>query len=53
MVRKFLQANFNNTTGPRPVLLSPASKEELRERYAHENAQLLSAQTSNSEGVGK
>ncbi len=53
VVRKFLQANFNNTTGPRPVLLSPASKEELRERYAHENAQLLSAQTSNSEGVGK
>ena len=54
-VRNFLQSNFNNTKGARPVLLSPADKEALHDRYAAENAQLLrgGGQRSNSEGTGK
>lgn len=40
-VRNFLQANFNNTSGSRPVLLSPANKEALHDRYSAENASLV------------
>lgn len=39
--RTWLQAHFNNTTGPRPVLLSDAQKADLQERYDAENAALL------------
>lgn len=40
-VRSFLQKNFNNDTGARPVLLDEQEKATLRERYAAENADLL------------
>lgn len=39
--RVWLQTHFNNTTGPRPVLLSDAQIADLRERYDAENAALL------------
>lgn len=39
--RKFLQAHFNNTTGPRPTLLSEDAKSVMRARYDSENRDLL------------
>ncbi len=39
--RTFLQKHFNNTTGPRPVLLSDEAKLDLQERYAAENRELI------------
>ncbi|MGB7979726.1 MAG: hypothetical protein WCF36_02910 [Candidatus Nanopelagicales bacterium] len=39
--RKFLQAHFNNTTGPRPALLSEDAKSAIRERYGSQNRDLL------------
>ncbi len=40
-VRTFLQKTFNNTTSPRPVLLSEDEKVRLRDRYAAENRDLV------------
>ncbi len=41
LARVFLQNHFNNTTGPRPVLLDEDEKATIRERYAAENADLV------------
>lgn len=40
-VRVFLQANFNNTTSARPVLLNAEKKAGLRDRYESENRELV------------
>lgn len=40
-MRKFLQKEFNNLHGDRPVLFTAEQKDELRERYCVENATLL------------
>lgn len=39
-VRRFLQENFSNLTEPRPVLLSPELREDLKSRYQDEYLQL-------------
>ncbi len=40
-VRTFLQANFSNATGPRPLLLGEAARADLRRRFQAENQDLL------------
>ena len=40
-VRVFLQRHFNNTTSPRPILLSDIEKDDLRDRFAAENRDLI------------
>lgn len=41
LVRRFLQENFSNATGPRPVLMTHELTNELKQRYDEENAALL------------
>jgi hypothetical protein len=43
LFRKFLQEHFSNRDFPRPTLLSPERREELRLRYDAENASLIAA----------
>lgn len=42
-MRKFLQRHFSNRTYPRPTLLSPAQRRQIRERYAPEYEELTGA----------
>jgi hypothetical protein len=40
-LKRFIQENFSNRKYPRPVLLSDETKAAIRERYAAENAALI------------
>ena len=42
-MRRFLQRHFSNRNSPRPVLLSPQQRTQLRERYAPEYLELTGA----------
>ncbi len=51
-MRTFLQRHFSNQTSPRPVLLTPDQRMQLRERYAAEYHQLTGARLTAADAPG-
>lgn len=49
-VRTFLQANFSNATGPRPLLLGEEARAHLRSRFEAENHDLLKRFAARQQG---